>query len=326
MTAGVYKIENIVTGESYIGSSTDIKKRWYANKSTLNTGRHNSSGLQQAWNTYGVASFKFSILCITDPNTCRFFEGRFITVLKPAYNSIPTNEYCTIKRMCKDPNGYSFTSPEGVLYEGIKKLYPFCKEHGLTQSRMHDLCTGKNGVDQHRGWRLSNNPVPKYDFVSPDNVEYSDITDVKSFEKEHGLPYGSLAPLCSGKLKETLHWVLKGTKHNVDVDLLSPDGELYEHVHDIPTFASEHGLQAKFLYPLVHGLVKTYHGWTNRTSENIKIRCTLISPDGTEYKHIVNLADFAREHKLHVPVLYKMKLHGEPEKHRGWRLIVENPL
>jgi hypothetical protein len=324
MTAGVYKIENVVTGEFYIGGSKNIKQRWQMHRYTLNAGKHPSSDLQQDWNTYGVANFKFTILCITDPDMCKFFESRFIAKLKPEYNTCMLNKHREGASKYKNPDGYSFVSPDGVLYEGIKNLYLFCTEHGLTHSTMHDLCTGKDGRNQHKGWRLANNPIPKYDFVSPDDIEYLGVEDVRSFEKEHGLAHNSLYPLCSGKVKETHYWILKGTKHKVDASFLSPDGTLFKHVHNIYAFAKKRNLNPGNLYMLMNGKYRMYLGWTCIDSKNAKAMSTLISPDGTEYKHVFNLAKFAREHGLQPSTLNDMRLHGQPEKHKGWKLITEN--
>lgn len=49
---GVYKITNKETGKFYIGSSVDIRQRWYAHKSKLRRGVHSNQHLQileQIW-------------------------------------------------------------------------------------------------------------------------------------------------------------------------------------------------------------------------------------------------------------------------------------
>ena len=62
MTSGIYIIENIINGKVYVGSTINIKKRWYAHKTTLNHNCHDNSFLQNAWNKYGETNFSFIIL------------------------------------------------------------------------------------------------------------------------------------------------------------------------------------------------------------------------------------------------------------------------
>jgi hypothetical protein len=59
---GIYKITNIVNGKIYIGSSIDIKNRWWSHKDDLEHGTHCNTHLQNAWKVYGEDSFKFEIL------------------------------------------------------------------------------------------------------------------------------------------------------------------------------------------------------------------------------------------------------------------------
>jgi group I intron endonuclease len=66
--SGIYKIENIINKKCYIGRSIDIYGRWYRHKNNLTKNKHINYILQNSWNKYGEANFKFSILeeCIPD--------------------------------------------------------------------------------------------------------------------------------------------------------------------------------------------------------------------------------------------------------------------
>ena len=59
---GIYMIMNLVNGKFYIGSSKNIKNRFWGHKGSLNNNRHHSSLLQRAWNKYGEENFIFEIL------------------------------------------------------------------------------------------------------------------------------------------------------------------------------------------------------------------------------------------------------------------------
>lgn len=56
MMQGIYKIQNKVNGKYYLGSSSDVGRRWGAHKNALRKGC-SSPHLQNAWNKYGEANF-----------------------------------------------------------------------------------------------------------------------------------------------------------------------------------------------------------------------------------------------------------------------------
>jgi len=53
----VYSIKNIVTGQSYVGSTNNYKNRKKAHLSLLRRGIHHCNWLQHSWNKYGESSF-----------------------------------------------------------------------------------------------------------------------------------------------------------------------------------------------------------------------------------------------------------------------------
>ena len=61
-TCGIYKIENSENGKFYIGSSVDMRERFYNHRSQLNGNIHDNQYLQRAWNKYGEPNFKFVVV------------------------------------------------------------------------------------------------------------------------------------------------------------------------------------------------------------------------------------------------------------------------
>ncbi|MEY4572305.1 MAG: hypothetical protein RLZ10_1531 [Bacteroidota bacterium] len=59
---GIYLITNNINKKVYVGSSQDIKRRFYLHKHYLNKGNHTNKHLQSAWDEYGEQNFSFSIL------------------------------------------------------------------------------------------------------------------------------------------------------------------------------------------------------------------------------------------------------------------------
>lgn len=98
MTTGIYQILNRITGEKYIGSATDIKRRWQRHVNDLRKGRHHCSHLLFAWNKYGEEAFAFSVLEECDESSLLEKEQNYLpdeqTVeslkSKGFYNQSPT--------------------------------------------------------------------------------------------------------------------------------------------------------------------------------------------------------------------------------------------
>ena len=89
--AGVYKITNNITGDFYIGSSKDIKLRWYIHKSPYTIKQHPNVKLYKAMTQYGRDNFTIDI--IEETNNLREREQYWIEYLKPVYNDRHADGY-----------------------------------------------------------------------------------------------------------------------------------------------------------------------------------------------------------------------------------------
>ena len=89
--SGVYKITNTITGDFYIGSSNDVKRRWANHKcpSSLNKCPNNPMYLDMR--KYGVDNFVFEILAEVEEDSLKEKEQQFIETLKPTYNDRNAN-------------------------------------------------------------------------------------------------------------------------------------------------------------------------------------------------------------------------------------------
>lgn len=83
---GIYKITS-PSGNCYIGSSVNIKRRFCQHKSVLRRGKCRNKRFQNAYVKYGQSNFKFEqILCVFDKKDLIEFEQYFIDLYKPKYN------------------------------------------------------------------------------------------------------------------------------------------------------------------------------------------------------------------------------------------------
>lgn len=89
---GIYAIEHL-SGKCYVGSASNISKRWSRHRADLRLGKHRNLHLQAAWDRDGEAAFTFRILEITEDLTAR--EQHWIDALGvcdpgKGYNKAPT--------------------------------------------------------------------------------------------------------------------------------------------------------------------------------------------------------------------------------------------
>ena len=86
IVTGVYKITNIVSGKSYVGSSRNIRNRIKAHFSHLNRGDHPNKHLQSSFRKYGRDAFVVTLLeeCSQDELIRR--EQYYMDTIRPEYN------------------------------------------------------------------------------------------------------------------------------------------------------------------------------------------------------------------------------------------------
>ena len=70
----VYRIENLVNGRAYIGSTKEPKRRWRSHKQQLRCGIHTSPFLQKAWSKYGESSFEYKAVLVCSLKERNLYE------------------------------------------------------------------------------------------------------------------------------------------------------------------------------------------------------------------------------------------------------------
>jgi group I intron endonuclease len=85
--SAVYKIVNTVTGDFYVGSSKNVKKRWMEHKRSSTWKAEPNKRLYQDMQEIGVDKFRFQILVPTEPENLKQVEQEFIDLLHPTYNN-----------------------------------------------------------------------------------------------------------------------------------------------------------------------------------------------------------------------------------------------
>lgn len=87
--SGIYQITHIASGRRYIGSAVDIASRWRVHRCELGKGYHHSPKLQNAWNKYGPAAFRFEVLERVEASLLIEREQAWIDEVRPQFNCRP---------------------------------------------------------------------------------------------------------------------------------------------------------------------------------------------------------------------------------------------
>ena len=88
---GIYKITNTVTGDFYIGSSKNVKRRWTVHKYSSTWKNYPNNPMYLDMQKYGVDKFEFEILEEVEADKLKETEQKFIEMLNPTYNDRNAN-------------------------------------------------------------------------------------------------------------------------------------------------------------------------------------------------------------------------------------------
>lgn len=124
--SGIYKIQSIVKPERiYIGSSSNMGKRWWSHLNDLKQNKHGNPKLQNHFNKYGFGDLQYSILLGCDKELLSINEQFFIDTYNPWFN-ICQIANSVLGRKCTDDTKRKMS----LIHKG-KKL---SKEHKKNMS------------------------------------------------------------------------------------------------------------------------------------------------------------------------------------------------
>ncbi len=90
---GIYCITCTANGKKYVGSTSNMTKRWSAHRVSLLNGGHKNQNLQNSWNKYGALAFDFSILEICGKEKLLERELAWVSSMAPAFNVMLPDEH-----------------------------------------------------------------------------------------------------------------------------------------------------------------------------------------------------------------------------------------
>ena len=133
---GIYKITNTVTGDFYIGSSKDVRRRWVSHKCKSVWNNNPNNPMYQDMIKYGTDKFAFEILAEVEIDKLKETEQKFIEALKPTYNNYNAKGWDIERRKeshRKFSNKYNnqlcFYNGETLTLQALRKRF---RRKGLT--------------------------------------------------------------------------------------------------------------------------------------------------------------------------------------------------
>ena len=120
--SGIYKITNTITGDFYIGSSNDIKRRWKDHKCPSRWKKYPNNPMYLDMQKYGLDKFSFQILAEVEIEQLKETEQQFIETLKPTYNQMNADGL-DIERRKETCRKYSKEYNKSDKFKEYKKEY-----------------------------------------------------------------------------------------------------------------------------------------------------------------------------------------------------------
>ena len=129
---GVYKITNTVTGDCYIGSSKNVKRRWAEHKCKSTWNKYPNNPMYLDMMNYGLDKFAFEVLAEVEADKLKEAEQEFIETLNPIYNNRNANGW-DIERYKEYNKEYRKTDKYKEYNKEYQKEYQ--KEYRKTDKR-----------------------------------------------------------------------------------------------------------------------------------------------------------------------------------------------
>lgn len=131
--SAVYQIVNNITGDRYVGSSKNVKRRWARHKCPSSWNERPNSLLYKDFQKYGVENFSIQILAPVEPKHLKQVEQEFIELLNPTYNSMNAKGYDAERAKETDRKyNQSEKHKEAVRKATKKYLHQICSFRGET--------------------------------------------------------------------------------------------------------------------------------------------------------------------------------------------------
>lgn len=167
---GIYKIENLGTGEAYVGQSQKLTKRLQQHIYDLQRGTHSNARLQESWNEHGEAEFDLSVIeYVTSANDLEGRESHWLKELGKTNDMFNGRYYFGERKRRYVTVGFHISPSEKKMFDGIAESYgvtlpvfirnylmSFVYENPMFHAAPIRKCSVKDCAGKHFGLGLCN--------------------------------------------------------------------------------------------------------------------------------------------------------------------------
>jgi group I intron endonuclease len=345
-TSGIYLITCTANGRIYIGSSTNIRRRWYEHCTTLDNGKSNNSHLQHAWNKYGRASFVIKVLELCERSVLFEREQHYLDTLQP-FGEHGFN----LARIAARPLSGIVLSPEVRLRIAIantgRSRSPQMREKlrlanigrkasPETRAKMSASQKGRKASPETRAkLSASQKGIKVISLAQREKLRLANIGRKASPETRAKMSAAlmghSVSPETRAKIAE---------KNGGSYIVTSPDSTQM-HITNLKGFCRENGLTHSAMIAVANGKQFHHKGWgcayTSTPEKSFRLRVPrtyspatrtkigaafakayiVTSPIGERFT-IVNLSEFCRDNDLHRTGMV-LVANGKRTHYKGWK-------
>lgn len=217
--SGIYKIENLVNGKVYIGSTQNIPIRFYNHKRELMLNCHANGYLQNSWNKYGEDNFCFLVLeYVENLDLLILMEQKYI-------DEVPKELRYNIAPIAGTNRGVKHTEEsKRRMSEGSKGI----KHSEETRKKLSEINTGSgNGFfgKQHKQQTkdmISDKKDKKtvYQLSKETGEIVNSFPSIREAERLTGISHTSISKVCNRRMKTTAGFVWCFEKDLSDIDYI----------------------------------------------------------------------------------------------------------
>jgi len=213
-SVGIYKIINKINDKYYVGSSINIKNRWYHHINKLRKNEHHNPHLQSAWNKYGESNFNFIVVEYIHYDLMESdteFRNRILNIEQNYLNIAFHN-----KSICYNSRYIPNSSP---VLNGERNHF-YGKHHTPKTIEFLRFCsTGvKQSVEtcKKKSILFSGKNNPRYDSTIYNfyNIKTKEFRNCTRFDlqQEFKLSSGNLSNMIHGTYKSSKNWTIMENK------------------------------------------------------------------------------------------------------------------
>lgn len=142
--SGVYKITNTITGDFYIGSSKNVKRRWASHKNSYTWKNNPNNPMYLDMKKYGLEKFAFEILEEVEIDKLKEVEQKLIEILKPIYNNYNANGL-NVERKKESQKKYEKTDRYKEYQKEYRKSDKYKESHRKSNKQYRNQLCCYNG-------------------------------------------------------------------------------------------------------------------------------------------------------------------------------------